>query len=148
MNKKNIKYIQHQKGVTLLSLGITIVVLMILAGIVIAMLTSNNGIIKESTDTGIQTEVSNLRETMEFYIKNKQIERTSNNIMRKIPINEELDDYVTEVKTRDGKDLGVFYRFDGLDFSSKLGKGGSKVTDDWTGEMKELDDCFAIDFEI
>ena len=41
------KKLKEQSGVTLVALGITIVVLMIIAGITISMLTGDHGIIKK-----------------------------------------------------------------------------------------------------
>ena len=57
------KFIKQDKGVTLLALGITIVVLLIIAGITISMLTSDHGIVDEATNAQMQTEVSKLQET-------------------------------------------------------------------------------------
>ena len=74
-NKVNIK---SNKGVTLLVLGITIVVLSILAGITISMLTNDHGIIDEATSTAIQTETSKVQEEWELYVKSKQLKRVRN----------------------------------------------------------------------
>ena len=46
----------RSKGITLIALVITIIVLLILAGISIAMLTGDNGILKQATHAKGQTE--------------------------------------------------------------------------------------------
>ena len=46
---------RNQKGITLIALVITIIVLLILAGVSIAMLTGNNGILTRATDSKTAT---------------------------------------------------------------------------------------------
>ena len=46
---------RNQKGITLIALVITIIVLLILAGVSIAMLTGQNGILTRATDTNQAT---------------------------------------------------------------------------------------------
>lgn len=46
------------KGVTLLSLVVTIVVLLILAGVTIGIVLSNNGVVDKTLDTKKQAEAS------------------------------------------------------------------------------------------
>lgn len=64
MKKKLIK-VKKEKGITLIALVVTIVVLLILAGVTIAMLTGDNGILtqarkaKEETETGTFQEQKN-----------------------------------------------------------------------------------------
>lgn len=58
--KNNKKFI---KGITLISLVVTIIVLLILAGISIMMLTGNNGILNRAGDAAILTEISRTRRT-------------------------------------------------------------------------------------
>lgn len=50
-NMKNItKLRKRQKGITLIALVITIIILLILAGVTIAMLTGENGILRKSNN--------------------------------------------------------------------------------------------------
>ena len=42
--------LKNKKGITLIALVVTIIILLILAGISIAMLTGNNGILQKATD--------------------------------------------------------------------------------------------------
>ena len=54
---------KEQKGVTLIALVITIIVLLILAGVSIAFLTGDNGIITKSTKASAETNIAGAKET-------------------------------------------------------------------------------------
>ena len=54
-----------QNGITLIALVITIIILLILAGITIAAVTSDNGIIKNANNAKEQTEISNEKEVVD-----------------------------------------------------------------------------------
>ena len=53
---------KNQKGITLIALVITIIVLLILAGISIAMLTGDNGILTNSTKAKAQNELGTAKD--------------------------------------------------------------------------------------
>lgn len=53
---------KQQKGVTLVALVITIIVLLILAGVSIAMLTGDNGILTKATDSKRETIIADAKE--------------------------------------------------------------------------------------
>lgn len=53
---------KEQKGITLIALVITIIVLLILAGVSIAMLTGENGILNKATTAKTQTVEAELKE--------------------------------------------------------------------------------------
>lgn len=53
------------RGITMIALVITIVVLLILAGISIAAITGDNGIITKSDEAKIETEISQYKEQLE-----------------------------------------------------------------------------------
>ena len=53
---------RNQKGITLIALVITIIVLLILAGVAIAMLGGDNGILKKASNSAKDTAVSNVKE--------------------------------------------------------------------------------------
>ena len=53
---------KEQKGITLIALVITIIVLLILAGVSIAMLTGNNGVLTKATTAKSETAVAEIRE--------------------------------------------------------------------------------------
>ncbi len=54
--------LKEQKGITLVALVITIIVLLILAGVSIAMLTGENGILKRSTEAADESKIAEDRE--------------------------------------------------------------------------------------
>ena len=53
---------RNQKGITLIALVITIIVLLILAGVSIAMLTGQNGVLTRATEAQSDTEVAEVVE--------------------------------------------------------------------------------------
>ncbi len=60
MNSKNIKI--NNKGITLIALVITIIVLLILAGVAIATLTGDNGILTKAVEAKEKTEMAEIKE--------------------------------------------------------------------------------------
>ncbi|MCI8411654.1 MAG: type II secretion system protein [Clostridia bacterium] len=89
MNEKLYKETQN-KGITLIALVITIIVLLILAGITIAMLMGENGIIKQAKEAKQETERTGAREKLQIeasgsyeegkYDVNKAKENLKNNL--------------------------------------------------------------------
>ena len=67
----------REKGITLIALVITIIVLLILAGVSIATLTGNNGILTQSKKSKISTELSSYKEQVEIYKQGKYIENNN-----------------------------------------------------------------------
>ena len=53
---------KNEKGITLIALVITIIVLLILAGVTIAMLTGENGILGRATESRASTKITNAEE--------------------------------------------------------------------------------------
>ena len=65
---------KRNKGITLIALVITIIVLLILAGVAIAMLSGENGILRKATEAKIKTKQAQLDEQ----VKLSQMEAASN----------------------------------------------------------------------
>ena len=59
---------KDQKGITLIALVITIIVLLILAGVSIAMLTGENGILTKAVQAGDDTKLSDSEETIKLAV--------------------------------------------------------------------------------
>ena len=57
---------KKQKGITLIALVVTIIVLLILAGISITMLTGENGILKRASEAKVQTETAQTIEKIQL----------------------------------------------------------------------------------
>lgn len=60
---------RNQKGITLIALVITIIVLLILAGVSIAMLTGQNGILTRANDSKDETTYAEIEERMGMAIQ-------------------------------------------------------------------------------
>ena len=56
---------EKEKGITLLALVITVIVLLILAGITIGTITGDNGIIRNAQNAKEDTEIANEKEVVE-----------------------------------------------------------------------------------
>ena len=67
------KKLKKNKGITLIALVITIIILLILAGVTIATLTEDNGILTRAQDAKAKTEEATLEE------KNKIINSRKHN---------------------------------------------------------------------
>ena len=70
MKKEQLK----SRGITLIALVITIIVLLILAGVSIATLTGDSGIITKAEEAKLSTELSQYKEELELYKINKYSE--------------------------------------------------------------------------
>ncbi len=67
MKKEKISNMKKEnKGITLIALVITIIVLLILAGVTIATLTGENGILTRASDASRETEIADEREKVEL----------------------------------------------------------------------------------
>ena len=62
MKREKTKVKNENKGITLIALVITIIVLLILAGVSIAMLTGENGVLTKATEAKDQTEIAQEKE--------------------------------------------------------------------------------------
>ena len=72
-NKK--KYIKEDRGITLIALVITIIVLLILAGISIIMLTGNNGILTQANKAKDETEQGTLEEEVRLKVNERETDK-------------------------------------------------------------------------
>ncbi len=70
--KEELKY--GKKGITLISLVVTIIVLLILAGVTIATLTGDNGILTRATEAKNKTEEAQEKESLELAVTSSQME--------------------------------------------------------------------------
>ena len=70
----------NNKGITLIALVITIIVLLILAGVSIAMLTGDNGILTQAQNAKKETERASIIEQVRLDILEKQTEKEGKDI--------------------------------------------------------------------
>lgn len=69
---------EKNKGITLIALIITIIILLILSGVTIATLMGNNGLINKTKDAKIKTEIASIKEEIQTDILGKQAENNGN----------------------------------------------------------------------
>lgn len=74
MKKLNIRFVKNKKGITLVALVVTIVVLLILAGVSLNLLIGNNGIITRTQISKVSQELAAYKENMNLFIGEKQVE--------------------------------------------------------------------------
>lgn len=105
-NRKN-------RGITLIALVITIIVLLILAGITIGAITSENGILQNAIEARERTEIANEREIVEEATVRAMGKNKRGNIVRD-ELEEELDKITGEgetIVTTDTEESGYFVKF-------------------------------------
>lgn len=89
---------KKEKGITLIALIVTIIVLLILAGISIGMLTSDNGIIKQAQIAKRETERSDIEEKINVIVIDNSKERVMdkdkliNDFENKLPEGKDIED--------------------------------------------------------
>ncbi len=67
-NNSKMRIVKNSKGITLIALVITIIVLLILAGVSIAMLTGQNGILTQAQNAKNVTEQSEAKEKVKMEV--------------------------------------------------------------------------------
>jgi type II secretory pathway pseudopilin PulG len=70
--------LKESKGITLIALVITIIVLLILAGVTIATLTGNNGILGKANEAKTKSDIVEVKEQAQLDISNWMAERIRN----------------------------------------------------------------------
>ena len=66
---------KKQRGITLIALVVTIVVLLILAGVSIAMLKGDNGIITKATEARQKTKIANIQEEVDLWKDERKMDK-------------------------------------------------------------------------
>lgn len=66
----------EKSGITLIALVITIIVLLVLAGVTISMLTRENGIINQAEEAKFKTEIAEMKEQLEVFNLGKTLENS------------------------------------------------------------------------
>ena len=78
LNSKFQTLTSDHKGITLIALVVTIIVLLILAGVTINTVFSDNGIVKRAIEAGDQAEISAYKDQIEMVRLNWQLDRAMN----------------------------------------------------------------------
>ena len=97
---------EKNKGVTLIALVITIIVLLILAGVSISTLTGQNGILKRAIEAKNTTEVASEKEGIQMAVTTSQMASANYTSIKKDGLQSELNSYFGKEKTtlEDNKD--------------------------------------------
>ncbi len=114
-----------EKGITLIALIITIIILLILASVAIAILTGNNGLLERVEDAKIQTEIAEIKERIKIDILGEQAGNEgniSNATLKKI-----LEKYGT---------LSEEHKLIDKTLTTAKGNYEIKVADIWKGTTK------------
>ena len=80
MEKVKTKAFKSTKGITLIALVVTIIILLLLAGISIAMLTGNNGILTQGQRAKEETRIAGVEEVVKLYKQGKYIDSTTGSV--------------------------------------------------------------------
>ena len=91
-----------EKGITLIALVVTVVVLLILAGVSIAMLTGNSGILTQSMKAKISTELASYKEELELF-KIEQISKNDSFLEESLTAGKNNLFYNTQDQSEQGK---------------------------------------------
>ena len=67
---------ENSKGITLIALVVTIIVLLILSGIVLTILLSDNGLITKAIESSFRTEMSQIKENVNYELASCEIDNT------------------------------------------------------------------------
>ena len=118
MQKKR-KIEKENKAITLIALVITIIVLLILAGVTIAALSGDNGILTNATKAKYATELSQYNEELQNYKANKLLENLEFEGATLISAENSLD-YNTKPKDETGNIYNVITSLKGSHFDGKL----------------------------
>jgi hypothetical protein len=112
-----------EKGITLVALVVTIVVLLILAGITLTYVLGDNSIFKQASNAKLKTEIAKAREKIEVVLTTVQVEKRTN---IKYNENDFLDTYILN-EIQDAEIIDDIVIIDGYAFEldrsvPKLGK--------------------------
>ena len=80
MEKVKTKAFKSTKGITLIALVVTIIILLLLAGVSIAMLTGNNGILTQGQRAKEETRIAGVEEVVKLYKQGKYIDSTTGSV--------------------------------------------------------------------
>ncbi len=132
MKKQILTKQKGNRGITLIALVITIIVLLILAGISIATLTGENGVLTKANTAKEQTEIADTIERVRVEILGTQAENKNGDIT-KTQFVEILGDYFDSVPTEENlpEDLTTLI----LTTKTKYGSHNIKISEIWNGKF-------------
>ncbi len=128
------------KGITLIALVITIIVLLILAGVSIATLTGENGILTRASKAGDANRAGTLQEQVDLWLLNQKTDEYAGNSSSSQSLEELVDDLVEQkLLTENEKDEILGNAEKGIEASYQIKVGEKTVkfaNENWDGENK------------
>ena len=103
MTKVRTKAFKSTKGITLIALVVTIIILLILAGVSIAMLTGNNGVLTQGKRAKEETEIAEEKEAISLAMNALKIQKQvgAKESGRKVALNNEPKEEVLDAQSKD-----------------------------------------------
>lgn len=145
---------QQSKGITLVALVVTIVVLLILASISVSVIISNNGILENVEILKLEAEHQIIKTNLEMYKLKKELSLNSG---EKVTDESLIGTVYKKVFVTDTKrELAVIVDFTKLGVEPTYGQGGEKIVRDDNDDMTttkevdsiyELGNIYAVDLE-
>lgn len=87
--------LKKQNGITLIVLVITIIIMLILAGVAISVITSDSGLISTTRDIKVKAQSEQIKEAIDVYMLSKELENKKE-ILEKYPIKvNDSNEYIT-----------------------------------------------------
>ena len=126
--------LKNNKGITLIALVITIIVLLILAGVSIAMLTGTNGVLTRATDASDETTRAGVADKVNMAIQAAYIDHVKAGTEGALQISSIVAQYNADNKTTDvpepasGDTTTIQVKENGVTYDVALTSSGSSYT--------------------
>ena len=131
--------IKKNNGITLIALVITIIVLIILAGISINLLLGDNGIIKKAQIAGAESEKASDLEKMKLAVMEALIdEKTTGNNNLEQALRNNLDSSKLQSVSSNGTVAKINYNGKEYSVDLKNGTASESTVDKWDGVSKSI----------
>lgn len=129
---------KENKGITLIALVITVIVLLILAGVSISMLTGNNSIITKAGEAKTATELTGIKEQIEIEQVQQESKKESLRYMTVEEVNKRIKDIPEEYKGKVGlyREEPIYLGKESDEISIMAKKYGYRVIDMTEEEFK------------
>ena len=140
---------RKENGVTIVVLVVTIIVLLILASISIVLFAGDNGIMQQAFDSQVETELSQLQETLNKYKARYEKERIGDGDYSGQMDNADLleEGILKKISVKENDmTLGIIF-LDKLGINSNLGNNAKNINVDQVEKLTDLNDVFVIDFK-
>ena len=98
---------KKERGITLVALVVTIVVLLILAGVSISMVLGNNSMVKKAKDSQAAQDKAYAREVVESGLKSVQIDVLTG--VKTSGTTQDVEDAIDDEKFKKGTDTTIVY---------------------------------------